>query len=135
MVKDVKNGAKTLVLALACLGPVVTLRAESTPYEIISSRNIFGLGKETVVINQELPKPATDVKLVGITTLGSKQALLTVNEPMADGKTAPRFCTLCEGQQFGGVEVLEINPKARSVKVRKDSLESTIYFATAEPKK
>jgi hypothetical protein len=134
MAKDVKNGAKALVLALACLTPVATVRAETT-YEIIASRNIFGLGQEQGVIPTEPPKLVTDVKLVGITTLGLKQALLTVNAPTADGKVAPHSVTLCEGQQFGGVEVLQINPAARSVKVRKDSVESTIYFAAVEPKK
>jgi hypothetical protein len=137
MVKDAKNGAKMLILALACLASIATLRAESTPYDTITNRNIFGL------TTQEPPpcdcgptKPATDVKLVGITTIfGMKQALLTVNAPMPDGKLAPHSITLAEGQQFGGVEVLGINPAARSVKVRKDSLESTIYLAAADSKK
>ena len=137
MVKDVKNGAKTLLLALACLAPVATLRAESTPYDIIVTRNIFGLDREEVIpTHKEVEKPASDVKLSGITTIFDlKQALLTVNAPTPDGKLAPHSVTLAEGQRFGGVEVLQINPAARWVKVRKDSLESTIYLAAAGPKK
>ena len=66
MVIDVKNGAKALILALACLASVASLRAESTPYDIIASRNIFGLGKADTSDNQnhELPKPVIDVKVV-----------------------------------------------------------------------
>ncbi len=138
MRKDVRNGAKTVLLALVCNALAATAQAESTPYDAIASRNIFALGEEKHGVPPvEPPKPSTSFKLTGITTvLGVKQAMLLVNEPENKAKSpGAHSVMLCEGQHFAKLDVLQINPTARTVRVRNDGVESELSFNVTEARK
>lgn len=144
MVKDVKNSAKTLLLAAVCTTQALTGRGEikgdgtsAQAYPSISDRNIFALVAEDPHDHAKPLPPPTNAKLTGITTvLGVKQAMFIVNEPAAEGKPArPHSVMLCEGQSFAKLEVLQINPEARNVKVRNDDTESLLCFRAVEARK
>jgi hypothetical protein len=143
MGKDIRIGAKCMAAMLACMALAQAAQGEIQPdkatggesYGSITNRNIFALVDEIIIPNRLPPlPPSTDVKLTGIATVdGMKQAFFILNEPARDKKApAAHSVILCEGQAFGKLKVLAIDPKARSVKVRNDQTESVIGFNAAE---
>jgi hypothetical protein len=109
------------------------------PYSAIWMRNVFDLRPppppaDTNIVKDNTPPP--NVKLTGITTIfGRKQAFFLVQPPQTPGKPAfkEESYELAEGERRGPLEVVEINPKARNVKIKNDGIESTITFETNRP--
>jgi hypothetical protein len=106
-----------------------------SPYSAIWLRNVFDLKPAppppppTTATNT----PPPNVELTGITTLlGTKRALFMVQESGGPGKPAgkPESYILTEGQRQGELEVLEISPKAKTVRIKVSDLVSTITFKT-----
>jgi hypothetical protein len=137
-----KRGGKILFAAV-CLGAlntriqaVVDGNGESkNPYSAIWQRNAFDL-KSAAAEAVEAPKtnlPPPNVQLTGITTiLGNKRALFMVQESASPGKPPGRNQSfiLTEGERQGVLEVLEINTKAATVKIRNNGILSTIALTT-----
>ncbi len=103
----------------------------SAPYDAIGVRNIFDLHdvpvQEPPPTNVVLPR----VYLTGISTiLGMKQAYFVVQWLSVPGKpaAADKYFTLSEGQKQAMLEVLAIDPKAKSVKINNSGTISTITF-------
>ena len=118
---------KTLALALSVLtftngAWALTSDSSGNPYHGIVERNIFD-------IHAALPPPPPDpnigrpppptIKLQGITDiLGRKQVLFKVQLPPKGGAPAKEESfILTVGERQGEIEVLEINPKAGTVKM------------------
>jgi hypothetical protein len=103
--------------------------AGSSPYQGIVDRNVFGLKPPVSANVEEAPPPAPPLKitLTGITTiLGNKRALMSVAIP----NKQPESYILTEGQRQGEIEVLQINEKAGTVKVKNHGIEQTLDFKT-----
>lgn len=112
--------------------------SNDNPYTAIVRRNIFDLGAAATITNTPTPAaPSSNIKLTGIfTVLGQKQALLIVNEPVASGKPAVNHSLiLSEGQRSGDLEMVEINPQARTVEIKNGEIESVIGFDVTSAKK
>ena len=109
------------------------------PYSSIWLRNVFDLKpatppKSDEVVKTNLPPPG--VHLTGITTIfGPKRAMFMVQDAPEPGKPAKpeRSVILSEGQRQDVLEVLEIHPKERTVKIKVEELVSTITFETNRP--
>jgi hypothetical protein len=119
--------------AAATVGDRQTSLLDS-PYNPIVERNIFDLHDPPPPPE---PKPTNapppNIHLTGIPTiLGKKQAYFMVQSAPVGGKPAQqdKFMTLSEGQRQEMLEVLEINPKAKLVKISNSGNVSTITFET-----
>jgi len=156
-----KRGPKTLICLLCIIALTMRARAvvnDANPavdvsasggdrgisktsdggYSSIWLRNVFDLKPilPPPPIDTKPPEPPPNVKLQGITTiLGDKRALFTVQVSGGPGKPPAKeeSYMLSEGQRQGSLEVLEINPKARTVKIKVEELVSTITFDTNKP--
>jgi hypothetical protein len=95
-------------------------------------RNVFGLKPPPAPPDPEVNKPPPPkITLTGITTiLGNKRALLKFTPPVTKAGEQPKeqAFTLAEGQGEGGLEVLEIDEKAGTVKVNNYGTVATIDF-------
>jgi hypothetical protein len=113
--------------------PADTLNPDN-PYGAIVERNVFDLhDPPPPKLEPDTPKgPPPNIKLNGITTIfGMKQALISLTKPGAAGKPPTTiFLTLSEGQRKDDVEVLEINPKARTTKIKNEDVESLLNIET-----
>jgi hypothetical protein len=143
---SMKNGAITLICAGSCVALALAAHAAAksptedhavnsdNPYGAITERNIFDLHDPPPpqVEKKEDKGPPPNIKLTGITTIfGKSQALFILNTLGAAGKPpTTRSLILNEGQRQGEVEVLEINPKGRSAKVKIDEVEATLTIET-----
>ena len=101
------------------------------PYKIIALRNIFGLRPPPPPQKVEAPSvPLPNIVLTGITTiLGEKRAFLEITSlarPPQPPK--PQSCILTEGQREGDVQVVQIDPKAESVKILNSGVEMLLTF-------
>lgn len=107
------------------------------PYSAIWTRNVFDL---TPKPPPEQPKstapPPPNVKLIGIYTLFGKRAILTLQEPSTKPGQPPskeESYTMTEGERRGGLELLEIDPKGRTVKIQNEGNTSTLAIETNKP--
>lgn len=102
--------------------------ASSNPYQNIVGRNVFGLKDPAPPPVQTAPTPPvtpSNIKITGISnTYKVKKAHFMVSLP---GKT-PEYCSLSEGEGKDSLEVLEIDTKAGSVKVRTAGVEKVMTF-------
>jgi hypothetical protein len=144
--KNMSIAGKMMVLSVggvalaAAVQATAALAAEDAPggnasYSEIASRNIFALhdgADDPHDVKPQTPRP--NIKLTGIMTIGgSKKALLIVNSPETTGKaSAVHSLILGEGQRGDGLEILEINPQARTVKIKSDKIELPLDFCLAE---
>jgi hypothetical protein len=104
--------------------------AATRDYSQIPERNLFGL-HEPIVQPIEQPKPQLPrIILNGITTMGSKLAFLKVQFPQKPGEQpqAEQSFTMTERQRESGIEILEINEKAGTVRVNNSGTEMTLGF-------
>lgn len=153
LIKSMNNGFKLIT----CLSAVVFSTAAvwavtegntpssassgtDTPYNAIWLRNVFDLKpppeKPTNTVPDVAPTPPPNVHLTGITTiLGTSQAFFVVQPQPEPGKppAAPRSYMLKEKERRDMLEVLEIHPKERTVKIKVEDLVSTITFETNKP--
>jgi len=117
---------------LACLGLAAAVlsaqaNADLGPYEVIVKKNIFGLNPPPPPQTNAPPPPpvTTDITLTGITTLdGVPRAHLMAKDP--SGKLEP--LNLEVGARSGGLQVLDIDEVARTVKVRNGMREVVLNF-------
>ena len=106
--------------------------AAANPYQGIVERNVSGLKPPPPPPDPESNKPPPPkITLTGITTiLGKKRALLKFTPPVTKPGEQPKeqAFTLGEGQGEGGLEVLEIDEKAGTVKVSNYGTVATLDF-------
>ena len=135
-----KSGAKTVVCVLGSLAVTAAAHAivndggadNGNPYRVIIERNVFDLkGPPPPVSIVPTNAPPPNVKLTGISSiLGKKQALFMVQKLGIPGKSpntdVPYIIT--EGERQDTVEVLEINEKAATVKIKNDGTVSVLTF-------
>jgi hypothetical protein len=132
--KHTKDRNKGLTLCgFVCLVYFVVLMAAAAdnPYQGIVERNVFGLKPPPPPPSPEDNKPPPPkIILTGITTiLGNKRALLKFTPPPKPGEPAKEQAfTLAEGEREGGLEVLEIDEKAATVKVNNYGTVATLDF-------
>lgn len=111
---------------------VLTAAAADNPYQGIVERNVFGLKPPAPPPDPEANKPPpAKIFLTGITTiLGNKRALMKMTPPVTKPGEQPKeqAYTLAEGERDGGLEVLEIDEKAGTVKVNNYGTVATIDF-------
>jgi hypothetical protein len=124
------RGANTLIclLILSVSIKAHAASSDSSPYQTIVERNVFGLKPPAQPQEEPAPPPPpSKVTLTGITTmLGNKRALLSV---AIQGKP-PENYILTEGQREGDVEVTQIDEKSGLVKIRNQGVEQTLDFKT-----
>jgi len=120
-------------IAAATIGDRQTTVLDN-PYNPVVERNVFDLHDPPPPPE---PKPTNapppNIHLTGITTiLGKKQAYFMLQSAPVPGKPAgqDRYMTLSEGQRQDVLEVLEINPKSKMVKISNSGNVSTITFET-----
>lgn len=135
-----KHGGKWLVCVIGGLtlgtAGAVTPDTPDSPYQEIVSRNVFSLKPPPPPPNPEDTKPPpSKITLTGITTIVGKKALMKTPAPPVKPGTPPgtpppteQFYMLGEGQRDGEIEVLAIDEKAGSVKVRNSGVEVTLTF-------
>ena len=120
--------------ALATLparGIVNDNKAKGQMYKTIVDRNPFGLKDPPPVVVQapvvEPPAPPpVEILLTGIATIvPPKRAFLMAKDP---NKKDPYY-SLSEGQGKDGIEVLQIDEKAKTVKIRQAGKETVLTFA------
>ena len=117
-----KTSQRPVVTALSMLvfwmGPwaFAMAPANTSPYQPIVERNVFGLKPPTRV--EPLKPPALQVRLQGITTiLGYELVILKFEAPPRPSKGEQSF-VLAKGQRAGDIEVLDIDATAGKVKVQ-----------------
>ena len=119
-------------LALCAAATASTAAAADNPYQRIVERNVFGLKPPPPPPDPESIKPPPPkIFLTGITTiLGNKRALMKLTPPVTKPGEQPKeqAFTLAEGERDGGLEVLEIDEKARTVKVNNYGTVATLDF-------
>lgn len=115
-----------------CMG-VDAMAADSSPaqYQSITDRNLFDLKPAPPVqIVDPLPPALPKIILQGIATvLPQKVAIIKVLFPAKPGEPAKeQSYLLAEGQRDGGIEVLQVDEKAGSVKVNNSGTVMTVTF-------
>ncbi len=114
-------------LLLALDARAVTKDLGDSPYKVIVERNAFDL-KPAPVVNLETnapPPPPSNLKMTGISTVtATPQLMLIVTEP--GGKQVNKI--LKEGEREGAIEVVSIDAKAGSAKVRNGGTEQVMTF-------
>ncbi|HWF18345.1 MAG TPA: hypothetical protein VG754_03720 [Verrucomicrobiae bacterium] len=107
------------------------------PYSAIWVRNVFDLKPKDPPPSTAPTEtaPPSNIKLMGIYTIFGKRALLGVLEGQMPGQAAKKeeCYNMSEGERRGSLEILEINPNARTVKIKNDQIVSTITFETNKP--
>ena len=118
-------------LALCAGANAVVADSSATAYQSIVDRNVFGLKPPPPPPDPEATKPPPPkITLTGITTIfGNKRALMKATPPPKPPDPAKeQTYMLTEGQRDGDIEVLEIDEKANTVKVRNYGVEQTLNF-------
>jgi hypothetical protein len=99
------------------------------PTNILALAALF-LAAKLVAAPPETESPAS-VKLSGILALpGKKRALLLVREPGSGSGTTAQSRILGEGQKEGAIEVIEIDEKASTVRIRNGGKLVELTFET-----
>lgn len=114
-------------LLLAVVARAVTKDLGDSPYKVIVERNAFDLKPPPPIIVDTNPPPAppSNLKLTGISSITAvPQLMLIVTEP--GGKQVNKM--LKEGDRDGAIEVVSIDVKAGSAKVRNAGTEQTMSF-------
>lgn len=101
----------------------------------IAGSNVFRLKAPQPPPPPLQPVPLARAKLVGITTLGDKRALLKVYRPANPPEPAKEVsCILAVGQRDGPIEVLEIDEVAGTVKVKNSDAMMVLTFVKESPR-
>jgi len=149
--KTMKGAEKALIwsvvwVALAATAVAASINAPSddaaatgdaNPYGAIVMRNVFGLSDAPIApaqTNVELPPP--NVTLIGLSTLEKiPQAILVVKPPQVPGHPPPAEETyiMNQGERRGSLELVRINMKAGTAKIKLEGAESTISMRTNAP--
>lgn len=129
-----------MLALLACAGmlgaaPLQGVTPTSNPkdhsYQSIIDRNPFGLKPPPPPAP---PPPAqtnpasSEIVLTGIASVVKPTQVYLMRKEA--GKKDPSYYNLSQGQVKDGIEILQIDEKARSVKIRNAGLETSLTFAT-----
>jgi hypothetical protein len=119
-----------LAIFTFCPGGRVFSAAAGRDYSQIPERNLFGLHEPVIEHKEPIPPPLPKIILNGITTMGSKLAFLKVQFPQKPGEQpqAEQSFTMTERQREGGIEILEINERAGTIRVNNFGTEMTLGF-------
>jgi hypothetical protein len=130
------RGGKTLIFSLSGLllaadARALVTEAPGSPYHGIADRNVFNLkppGDPASAQSQAPPPPK--LTLTGITTIfGNKRALMKMPVPAKPPEPArDESYILTEGQRDGEIEVLSIDDKACSVRVKNHGVVQELTF-------
>src|SRR6185369_4701692 len=110
------------------LNPMVAVSSDN-PYGKIVDRNIFGLKPPPPPPSPEsLKPPPPKIVLTGVTTIGgTKRVLMRVPMPARPPEPAKEeSLMMTEGQRDGDIEVLEIDEKSGTVRLRNYGTEMTL---------
>jgi len=138
---------KSLTIVLCCLlGGVLYCPGEddendeggtptthsNNPYQAIADRNAFSLKPAPPPPEIEKPKtPPPKITLTGITTRAGKKKVF-LKTPGAPGKPGEQakeqYYEIAEGVTDRDIEVLEINPKAGTVRIKYEGTEIPLNF-------
>jgi len=150
--KTMKGAEKALIWAVVCVALAATAvaatinaqgddaatPADANPYGAIVMRNVFGLSDAPVVnptpTNVDLPPP--NVTLIGLSTLEKvPQAIVVVKPPQVPGHPPPAEETyiMNQGERRGSLELVRINMKMGTAKIKLDGAESTLSMRTNAP--
>lgn len=99
-------------------------------YGKIPERNLFGLHDPVQPTNEPVKPQLPSVKLQGIATVPAKLAFLKTQPLTKPGEQpqSEQSYTLGEGQREGGIEVLEINEKTSTIRLKNAGTEMTVGF-------
>jgi len=133
---------KSLLILTASLSAVAfeaqafVNQPDRSVYDPIVRRNVFDLhGPPAKAEPQPDVPPPTKIRLT--TILGDKRALLMVQEPTTPGSGTPpakeESVILSEGQRQGGIQLLEVNQIAGTVKLESDGKVSTVALEIPKP--
>ena len=118
------------VLVLGANTDAATVMPKENPYlTAIIGRNAFSLNTATVqTIVDPPPPPPPQIILQGLTSINRRrQVLFKVQMPSKPGEPAREISwVLSEGERQGGIEVLEIDEKAWTVKFRNHGIVQTL---------
>ena len=124
-----------VALGLSLGAPALVAETAGHPYLGIAGSNVFRLQAPTPTPPPLQPVPLTRAKLVGITTLGDKRALLNGSLPANPPEPAKEVsCILAVGQRDGPIEVLEIDEVAGTVKVNNSGTVMVLTFEKESPR-
>ena len=120
-----------LMIGGAARGITPDSPANANPYQGIVDRNVFGLRPPPPP--QEAPpppKPPVNITLTGITTLmEKKRAFMSVTgSPKPGAPAATTSYMLTEGERQGDIEIVQIDEKEGSVKLKQSDTPVTISF-------
>jgi hypothetical protein len=109
---------------------MLSAAASADYYKQIPVRNLFGLHEQVAVVQDPIPPALPKIVLSGITTMGSKLAFLKVQFPQKAGEQpqGEQSFMLTEGQRESGIEILQIDEKAGTIRVNNFGNEMTIAF-------
>jgi len=131
-IKMIRRSAKILKCGLASLGLCMGMQAmaansSSAQYNSITEGNVFRLKAPEPV---QLPGPALPkIILKGIMTVCNRLAVMKVLFPAKPGEPArEQSYMLAEGQRDGGIEVLQVDEKAGTVKVNNSGMVMRLSF-------
>jgi hypothetical protein len=119
-----------VIVASCCGAKVLSAAASADYYNQIPKRNLFGLHEPVPQVVEPPKLQLPRIVLNGIATMGSKLAFLKVQTPPKPGEQqqAEQSFTLTEGQREGGIEILQINEKAGTIRVNNFGTEMTVGF-------
>jgi hypothetical protein len=124
-----------VALGLSLSTPALVAETAGHPYLGIAGSNVFRLKAPQPPPPPLQSVPLTRAKLVGITTLGDKRALLKVYLPANPPEPAKEIsCILAAGQRDGPIEVLEIDEVAGTVKVNNSDTVMVLTFEKESPR-
>src|ERR1041384_6432948 len=117
--------ASTLLLATSVHGITIDPSGSDRDYKVIVERNPFGLKPPPPPpTNNVAPvAPKDEILLTGITSIGMPKAYFMTK---ALQNKQPEFYSLGVDEQKNGLEVIDINPTAKSVRVRNGGIESVM---------
>ena len=135
-----RHSAKLPLWLFAALGlslgtPALVAETAGHPYLGIAGSNVFRLKAPPPTPPPLRSVPLARAKLVGITTMGDKRALLRVYLPANPPEPAKEVsCILAVGQREGLIEVLEIDEVAGTVKVNNSGTVMVLAFEKESPR-
>lgn len=120
---------RALGIVAICSSAAVRAAPSAEQYGQIPARNLFGLHEPIQPTNEPVKPQLPKIDLRGITTINGKLAFLNVQHPPKPGEQqGQESLMLTEGQRESGIEILQINEIAGTIRVNNSGTEMTIGF-------